>query len=318
MINPLKYFRNSKVGLALGSGGAKGIAHIAVIEYLEQMKIPVGMIAGSSIGALVGAVYACGSMAKFKSDIIKMSTGKFFSYLDPVFPRSGLIEGKAIMKFLSNYIPPDARIETLSVPLAIVATDFNTGSSVVFRSGNVLESVRASISIPGIFVPVKYNDTYLIDGGVSNPIPVNIVKEMGAGITVAVNLHPRIPARMIAKKSSQAHMIKTETQIVEKSKDKQGHDWYDLFGSIKGWISDKKNRPSDPNIFEVISRSVDIMEFINTVQMLKYHNPTLLIEPDLLDIGTMQIEKAEYILGIGSAACDARRNYIIRKIKCWI
>ena len=202
MSNPLKFFGNRTVGLALGSGGAKGLSHIAVVEYLRSMEIPIHMIAGSSIGAVVGAIYCVGALDRFKQDILKLTLREMLKYMDPVVPRSGLIEGKGFVKFLERYVPPAALLEELEVPLAVVATDYATGAPVVFRSGNVLEALRASVSIPGVLVPVRYRDTLLVDGGVSIPLPISVVRGMGAGLTIAVNLHP-------LRKRGLRHLVKS-------------------------------------------------------------------------------------------------------------
>ena len=156
MLDVFKFFKKKKVGLVLGSGGSKGIAHIAVIEYLESLEIPVSLISGSSIGALIAAVYASGSIQELKRDVMKMNRREVRSYFDPVFPFSGLMEGRKLKEFLARYIPVDAKIEDLRIPIGVVATDLYSGNAVVLRTGNVIDAVRASISIPGVFVPVKY------------------------------------------------------------------------------------------------------------------------------------------------------------------
>jgi NTE family protein len=199
MLDVFKFFRKKKVGLVLGSGGSKGIAHISVIENLEALQIPVSMISGSSIGALIAAVYASGSMKELKRDIMKMDRREVRSYFDPVFPLSGLMEGKKLKEFMARYIPLDAKIEDLRIPIGVVATDLYSGNAVVLRTGNVIDAVRASISIPGVFVPVKYGDTILVDGGVANPLPVDIVKSMGADLEIAVNLHPKVYSEKLKK-----------------------------------------------------------------------------------------------------------------------
>jgi NTE family protein len=171
------------------------MAHIGVIDYLRHKGIPVDLIAGSSIGALIGALYCAGSLDIFRQDIVNMGRREMLGFFDPVFPRSGLIAGRDSMRLIAKYIPADTRIEDLALPLAVLATDYNTGRAVVFRSGSVHEALRASISIPGVFTPVRFRGTHLIDGGVANPLPVNVIRWMGAGLTVAVNLHPSIDRR---------------------------------------------------------------------------------------------------------------------------
>lgn len=325
MFRFLNFLRNRKVGLVLGSGGSKGIAHIAVIEYLESLGIPVHMLAGASIGAAVGAVYASGGLGRLKKDLLTMKTRDLLAYFDPVFPRSGLLEGKRVLEYLKRYISDSARIEELSIPLAIIATDLITGKELVFKSGNVIEAVRASISIPGVFEPVKYRDTVLVDGGVANPLPVDVIKEMGADFTIAVNLHPAVGGEKIRKKiiknredvdSSQLELVgKGERGISFLQSMGKGGDW---LKSMERWLGERKKEKTErslPNIFEVISQSIDIMGYMNTLLMLKYNPPTVLIEPNLLDFASLDFTQAQRALDEGTAACTRVRRALLNRVK---
>ncbi len=327
MFNILKLFKKPKIGLVLGSGGSKGIAHIAVIEYLQSMEIPIHMISGSSIGAVIGSLYSAGSLQKFKSSLDGMKLREMLSYIDPVFPRSGLLGGNKIMEFLEKYIPRDTCIEDLPVPVGIVATDINSGKPVVFRSGNVLEAVRASISIPGVFEPVKYKDTILVDGGVANPLPIDAVKAMGADLTIAVNLHPAIPASRIKKQITEDGVVAMDTNQMEvlhsieeldQSAITRGIKDWKWLRSVEKWIGIGKNKKTGvqlPSIFEVFTQAIDVMGYANTTLMLKYNPPDVLIEPDLLDLGTLDFSEAARALAIGHQAADKARKAIMKKIK---
>jgi NTE family protein len=329
MFNPLKYFRNRKVGLALGSGGAKGLCHISVIEYLDSLGIPIHMISGSSIGAVVGAVYCAGTLGKFKEDMLKFTMRELLAYMDPVVPRSGFIEGKGFIKFMARYISRSTAIEDLKIPLAIVATDYIKGTPVIFRHGSVLEALRASVSIPGVLVPVRYQGTLLMDGGVANPLPVNVLKDMGAGMTIAVNLHPQLQKRGLkhyVKSSNAAQVARVDTGDSAIKGDKQKPVKPNLIADIKWlktieqWIradsgSDEENMP---NIFNVMAQSVDIMEYVNTALMLRFNSPTVLIEPNLIDVETLAFTEAKRIIDEGYEACSRVKNDLIRKIKLWV
>lgn len=328
MFNPLKYLRNRKVGLALGSGGAKGLSHISVIEYLESMDIPISMIAGSSIGAVIGGVYACGTMEAFKREMKSMTTSKRFSLLDPVFPKSGLIGGAKFMRYMKKFIPKDTRIEDLTIPLAVAATDMITGKAVVFKSGNLLEALRASVSIPGIVNPVRYKNTFLIDGGVANPLPVNILKTMGAGITVAVNLHPRPGEEKLKDYVHEniekfiiledAKNIKTVPPEKKRENADENRSFFNLLLPGKDKAAKKSDEADFPSIFEVMFESIQIMEYVNTRLMLRYNSPAVLIEPYIPYIGTLDFEEASEILAEGYKAASKARNKLIRKVKIWI
>lgn len=327
MKNPFRVFRNRKVGLALGSGGAKGLSHISVLEYLEGMGIPVDMIAGSSIGAVIGAVYCSGSLKKLKGDMLSFKKKDLLSVFDITMPRSGLLKGNDFIEFMTRYIPADAKIEDFDKPLAIVATDMYTGKGIVFRKGNVLAALRASVSIPGVFVPVAYNNTFLVDGGVANPLPVDVIKRLGAGFSIAVNLHPGIKSagmkRFVQSGAEKVgvHLFHEEVQEVDEKKlitlpDEKKQNA--LIKNLGNWISSRKEKSIYPSIFEVLSQSIDIMGYANTVNMLKRYNPTVLIEPDLLTTGTLDFTDGKRIIDEGFRACAGKRGELSRKIKFWI
>lgn len=174
-----------KIGLALGSGGARGFAHLGVIKVLIDEGVPIHLIAGSSMGALVGSFYGAGIEI---NRLYKLSTAfKRKYFLDFTVPKMGFITGKKVKDFIRVFTH-GKNIEDLSLPLGIVATDLLTGEKVVYKKGPVAEAVRASISIPGIFVPEKYDGRILVDGGVADRVPVSVAKEMGADIIIAVDV----------------------------------------------------------------------------------------------------------------------------------
>ncbi len=179
--------KHPKIGLALGSGGARGIAHVGVLKTLEKHNIPIDYIAGSSIGALIGAMYASDKdISKIESQINDFSRMKGFSLIDFTI-KGGILKGKKVEKFFDEIIE-DNRIESLSIPYAAIATDINTAQPVVFRKGSIVKAIRASIAIPGFFQPLKYHDHLLADGGLANPVPVDVLYQMGADVIIAVNL----------------------------------------------------------------------------------------------------------------------------------
>ncbi|WP_338451945.1 patatin-like phospholipase family protein [Niallia oryzisoli] len=174
-----------KIGLALGSGGARGFAHLGVIKVLVENGVPIDFIAGSSMGSLVACFYGAGIEM---NRLYKLSTAfKRKYYLDFTVPKMGFIAGNRV-KELIRVFTKGKRLEELMIPVSVVATDLMTGEKVVFQEGPIAEAVRASISIPGIFVPEKQNGRLLVDGGVVDRVPVSVVKEMGADIVIAVDV----------------------------------------------------------------------------------------------------------------------------------
>ncbi|MDQ0217192.1 patatin family protein [Peribacillus cavernae] len=174
-----------KIGLALGSGGARGFAHLGVIKILREEGIPVNMIAGSSMGALVGAFYAAGSDIERLYMLSRVFKRKY--YLDFTVPKMGFVSGKRV-KELIRVLTYGKKLEELDFPVAVVATDIQTGEKVVFQDGPISDAVRASISIPGIFVPERVGGRLLVDGGVVDRIPVSVARGMGADIIIAVDV----------------------------------------------------------------------------------------------------------------------------------
>ncbi len=181
-----------KVGLALGGGAARGMAHIGVLEILERENIPIDMIAGTSAGAVVGALLAQRkSAAEIKQLARDFDWKHRFQAVDLTLPKNGFIAGKKIKQLLKSIIG-DVDFNELGMPFACVATDVNSGEEVVINQGSVLEAVRASISIPVIFSVVEYKGRHLVDGGLVNPVPVSVLKAMGADFIIAVNVMPRL------------------------------------------------------------------------------------------------------------------------------
>ncbi|MGH7204367.1 MAG: patatin-like phospholipase family protein [Candidatus Levyibacteriota bacterium] len=176
-----------KIGLALGSGGAKGLAHIGVLKSLEKHTIPIDMIAGSSIGSFFGAHYARHRESKKLEEMIMTFSRKSLMELLDFTIKGGIVKGLKTEKFIGDMLEV-TQFQDLKIPFAAVATDFNTAESIIFTSGNLIKAVRASISVPTFYQPIVYTKRLLADGGLSDPIPVDIAKSLGADITIAVNL----------------------------------------------------------------------------------------------------------------------------------
>lgn len=179
-----------KVGVVLGGGYAWGLAHIGVLEVLETAGIPIDIITGTSMGAVIGALYAREKdAALIKQQAAELDWVKVIRLLDPGIPRSGLLTGKRITNLLKRFMG-DVDFEELDIPFACVATDIISGDEVVLNTGSVLEAVRASMSIPVIFTVLKKDGRYLVDGGLVNNIPVTVAQKMGADYIIAVDCTP--------------------------------------------------------------------------------------------------------------------------------
>ncbi len=188
--------RERKIGLALGSGAARGLAHIGVLETLQREGIHIDMIAGTSMGSLVGALYAQGkNINQIKKLAIDLGSKRFSFLLDLGLPKTGLIRGRRVEDVLKLTFG-DAEFRDLDIPFACVATDIESGEEVVIKQGLVRDGIRASGSIPVILAVAKWRGKYLVDGVLVNPVPVSILREMGADFIIAVNVTPDAQERL--------------------------------------------------------------------------------------------------------------------------
>ena len=190
--------RPEKIGLVLGSGSARGWAHIGILQALEELAIRIDCVAGSSIGALVGAVYASRGIEQLKEVVVHLDRRQLLSLLDVGLRHAGLIDGKRVADELREQIR-QPEIQTLNLPFRAVATDLNTGEEVVLDRGDVIEAVRASISIPGVFTPVARGDRLLVDGGLTNPVPVSLARALGADFVIAVDVNHHLLVERAAR-----------------------------------------------------------------------------------------------------------------------
>lgn len=174
-----------KIGVALGAGGLRGLAHVGVLSVLEREHIPIDYIAGCSIGSMIGALYCAGQQPE---NIVKLARRLKRNYwLDFIVPKMGIVSGDKIFNVM-RLLTQKKTFADLKIPLAVVATEINQGKEVIFTEGDLAEAVRASISVPGIFVPYQLKDMMLVDGAVLNPTPIDIVRKMGADVVIGVDL----------------------------------------------------------------------------------------------------------------------------------
>jgi len=287
--------KRRKIGLALGSGSARGWSHIGVIQGLREEGIPIDMVCGTSIGAIVGGALAAGALDQLDEWVRELSWADIIGFMDVMFPRSGLIEGDKIMKFFKkNFTDPN--IEDLPIPFAAVATDLMSGQEVWLREGSLMDAVRASISMPGIFVPFKQGERWLVDGGLVNPVPVSVCRAVGADVVIAVNLNSDIvgkrrppkaaPRNTPPKKEKTPGKLRAQLTAYVDSTVRRGRSLIPTrFGPGD---SDR-----DPSLFEVMTTATNIMQDCITRQRLAGDPPDLLISPRLAHIGLLEYNRAD-------------------------
>jgi NTE family protein len=238
---------SNKVSLVLSSGGARGVAHISIIESLLKEGYDIVEISGTSIGSLVAAFYACGKLDKFKKWILKLDKIKTFSLMDFTVSQSGIIKGDKVFSSLKKIIP-DEKIENLKIPISIIATDIFNNKEVVIRSGSMYDAIRASCSIPGLVKPYSLNGVDYVDGGVLNPLPINKLHYRENIITVNLNSPP-------LKKSN-----KKETTTL----------YMNYFNSIKKFFSNNNNS-RHLGIYDITYRSVHMIQNQLSVYQIEKH-----------------------------------------------
>jgi len=293
------------IGLALGSGSARGWAHIGVIEALEENGIPIDFIAGSSIGAFVGAVYAAGDIKSLRDFALSMNWRMVLSYFDVVFPKSGFLDGKRVHDLFSMHTQART-FDDFRIPVKMIATDLNTGGQVILDSGNIIESIRASVSVPGVFTPVRRGKMLLVDGGLVNPIPVDVVRSMGAQVVIAVDLNTGLVRRQPDPKPQKEKSIAADTAFdeLQNSKNEMIAKLARSYIGAEKIIRDKIGSWFDrddpkPNILEVMGSSLGIVEEQIARINLALNPPDVLIQPRLGDIKMFDFDQAERSIAEG-------------------
>jgi NTE family protein len=184
-----------RVGLALGGGGARGFAEIGVIRVLEREKVPIDVVVGTSVGSLIGALYAdTGKSLDLEFSALTVTNEELFDYKALAILSGGFVKGERLEEFLNERLK-HRDIETMALPFAAVATDLRTGATAVFSRGPAARAVHASAAIPGVFVPVTIDGRTYVDGGVTDPVPADVARTLGADVVIAVAIPPAVPAK---------------------------------------------------------------------------------------------------------------------------
>lgn len=244
-----------RVGLALGSGGARGAAHVGVLKVLEREGIKVSAIVGSSIGAMVGGAYAAGlPLPRIEEEWLSTNRAKLLRSLLPTFPRAGLSSGAGLRGYLREILG-DMRIEELPIPFAAVATDLDTGEAVVLRSGPLVDAIRASTAIPGVFQPVRWEGRLLVDGGMTEPLPVRICRELGADVVIAVDTNPAPRPTTPAGRRPWSVLSRTSHAVL------RHRPWVpaNLAEVLHEYARERQALRPLPGIFEILNQSASIL-----------------------------------------------------------
>ena len=280
---------NKNVALVLSSGGARGIAHIGAIEELERQGYNIISIAGTSMGALVGGVYATGKLTEYKEWLSSLDKLDVFKMVDFTFSTCGLVKGDKIFKEMRKLVP-DTNIEDLKIPFAAVATDIINKKEVIFTEGDLFEAIRASISIPSVFTPKQYNDLLLIDGGVINPIPVNRIKRSDDDILVVVNVNAFIPDN--------------HTNATEPKEKKNGLMSSEILKGLQNKLAEiiPKNNKEKLGYFNLITETISLMIYQISTLTLQNYQPDIVINISRQACGNYDFYRAEELIETGRNA----------------
>ena len=308
-----------KVALVLGSGAARGWAHIGVIRELADMGIRPDIIVGSSVGAVVGGAYASGNLDVFEEWISGLGRVDIIRLLDAKMTGGGFLQGKSLMGAIGKRIG-DPRIEDLEIPFACVATELGSGRELWLRKGSLLDACRASIALPGMFAPSRdYENRLLVDGGLVNPVPVSLARAMGGDIVIAVNLNGDLIGRhfFVHEEDEGVSDEDSERELAEiEDKDSVVAKWAARmkagFGvRLDSYISSLRRKENpDPGLFDVIAGSIDIMQDRITRSRMAGEPPDVHITPKLSHIGLMEFDRAEESVAEGREATRHRAREI--------
>lgn len=285
-----------KIGLALGSGSARGWAHIGVIKALEEEGIKPDIVTGCSVGSLVGAAYAGGHLETLDKWVRKLTFWDVVRLLD-VKMMGGLIEGENLMSSFEDKIK-NINIESLPLAFAAVATDLASGREVWLQKGALPDAVRASIALPGLFSPLKSDGRWLVDGGLTNPVPVSLCRAMGADVIIAVNLNSDIVGRHLKTREERKKEIKEEerdlfNQLLKKINASL------LEAKLGNWRSSKSSSDTVPGLFEVMASAINIMQDRITKSRMAGDPPDVLLSPRLGELGLLEFDRADEAIAEG-------------------
>lgn len=256
------------------------MAHIGVIERLKQDGFEIIDICGCSMGAVVGGLYASGHLEKYKEWLLSLNRGDVFRLLDFTLPRQGFLKGERVFNTILK-MTGNINIEDLPIPFKAVATDSATGEEIIFDKGDLFQALRATISIPGLFTPVIYEKRHLVDGGVINPLPLNLVKRQKDALVVAVDINARNPLDEVLPP-------------IEKKK------------AEKGWwpFNKKEVNPSELGLFNVLQNSYDHMQNKLIDLSIEAYPPDLLVNIPRDICGIFDFFKAKDVIQCGYDAYD--------------
>lgn len=292
-----------RVSLILGSGGARGWAHIGVIREILDRGHEVVSVSGASIGALVGGAFAAGHLAELAEWSASLTRGEVIRLSDFTLNEPGLVRGRRLMARIADIIG-EVRIEDLPIPYTAVATDVQNRREVWFRDGPLIPAIRASIAIPTAFTPVVIGDRLLVDGGVLNPLPIEPSMEQTSDVTVAVSLFGRRPGvgrrSPLVQSSDDTHEVRWTHRLSEQMSDAlSGRGVAQLFSRHRASSDEYETLPPDLGIADVMSMSLDAMQSAIQTYRIAMNPPDVLVQVPRASCGTFDFHHASRLIDLG-------------------
>lgn len=289
--------KNKTVSLVLSSGGARGLAHVGVIEELERRGYNISEIAGCSAGALVGGMYAAGKLPEFKDWICNLDRVDVFSLMDFTFSSRGFIKGEKVYQALKKVVP-DQAIENLPLRFSCNAVDVNSGKEHVFAQGSLYKAIRASGSIPSVFLPAQIDKRNLIDGGVLNPVPISLLSNPHNTLVVVVNANSLAEHFLPSphKKSSQKQSMNLPGWLMEYQ------------NKMKTYFPEEEKKVPQKrySAMELVTRSFDLLQDRYCQLLLENYSVEVEIKVASIQAGTLEFHRAAELIEVGRIkACEA-------------
>lgn len=310
---PRKNGVSNGIGLALGGGIARGIAHVGVLKVLQKYGIEPTIIAGTSIGAVVGAAYLSGRLRDFEDWARTLNRMRILSYLDLRVRSAGLIGGRKLTALLeANF--GDMQMQDLPRDFTAIAADLATGHEVWMRDGRLVDCVRASFALPGVFPPVDIDGRLLVDGALVNPCPISVCQAQGARMTIAVDLH----ADMIGKATEPGNKFQTVAGFDMFDEDDVPQEKQAPFRANPLSFKLFRREPSLPSLFGVMVSSLGIMQDRLTRSRLAGDPPDIHIKPKIGHIGLLEFERADDLIRLGAEAAERAMPDIQAAIRLFI
>lgn len=313
----------NKIGLVLGSGGARALTQIGVLKVLEREKITPDIIVGASMGAFIGGVFAAGmSIDRIEQIAGQTSIKMTAKMLAPSLSKSGVVDTNRVISFLTE-LGVGGEIEALPVRFAAIATDFISGEEVILKHGALVEAITASVALPVLFKPVYHQQKFLADGGMVNPLPVSVARKLGADRIIAVNVS-HSPGISYQKKNEKSKRVKTIKQILNPL----GNHLFQQMKKLNGlkqtaltledfWqgLDTTEGAPDTPGIFSNMLQAAYILQNRIIQLQLQLEQPDILISPDISTFKMLEFHRAKELVKIGENAAEQALPLILEMIK---